>query len=163
VAEAVPQYAGILETVAAQFPGAPERVRFQETLRRLIDLLVSGLIEGTYSAAVEAGLEDVEQVRRHPRRVVCLTPAAGEASVALKAFLHRRVYSAEVLLEERGRVAAMLAELFGFFLEHPDRLPPPYSEQAAAEAPHRVVCDYIAGMTDGFFRRTYQRIVEHGE
>jgi dGTPase len=163
VAEAVPQYAGILETVAAQFPGAPERVRFQETLRRLIDLLVSGLIEGTYLAAVEAGLQDVEQVRRHPRRVVCLTPAASEASVALKAFLHRRVYSAGVLLEERGRVTAMLAELFDFFLEHPDRLPPPYSEQAAAEAPHRVVCDYIAGMTDGFFRRTYQRIVEHGE
>jgi dGTPase len=123
---------------------------------------VSGLIDGTYSAAVEAGLADAGEVRHHPRRIVRLTPAAGEASAALKEFLRRHVYSAEVLLEERKRVTAMLAELFGFFLEHPDRLPHPYSEQAAGEAAHRVVCDYIAGMTDGFFRRTYQRIVEDG-
>ena len=162
VAAAVPHYAGILETVELQFPAAPERIRFQETLRRLIDLLVTGLIEGTYSAAVEAGLANAGEVRQHPRRVVCLTPAAGEASAALKEFLRRRVYSAEVLLGERKRVTAMLAELFGFFLEHPGRLPHPYSEQAAGVAPHRVVCDYIAGMTDGFFRRTYQRIVEEG-
>jgi dGTPase len=162
VAEAVPHYAGILETVDLQFPGAPERIRFQETLRRLIDLLVSGLIDGTYSAAVEASLADAGAVRHHPRRVVCLTAAAGEASAALKEYLRRHVYSAEPLLEERQRVTAMLAGLFGFFLENPARLPHPYSEQAAGAAPHRVVCDYIAGMTDGFFRRTYQRIVEEG-
>jgi dGTPase len=163
VAEAVPQYAEILGVVERQFPGEPERIRFQEALRRLIDLLVSGLIEGTYSAAIGSGLADVDDVRRHPRRVVSFTPAASEASAALKEFLHRHVYSTEVLREERKRVTAMLAGLFGFFLEHPESLPSPYSEQAAGEAPHRVVCDYIAGMTDGFFRRTYQRIVEHGE
>src|SRR5512140_2440113 len=108
VAAAVPHYAGILETVELQFPAAPERIRFQETLRRLIDLLVSGLIEGTYSAALEAGLANAGEVRHHPRRIVCLTTAAGEASAALKEFLRRNVYSAEVLLEERKRVTAML-------------------------------------------------------
>ena len=49
----------------------------------------------------------------------------------------------------------MIAELFQLFLDHPERMPEPYSQAALAEAPHRVVCDYIAGMTDSFFRRTY--------
>ena len=161
VAEAVPQYTEIVETLEVQFPGASERTLFQEALRRLINLLVSGLVEGTCSSAMEAGLGGIEQVRRHPRRLAALTPGAASASTALKAFLHRHVYSAAPLLQERGRVTAMLAALFGFFVEHPDRLPSPYRELAAEQAPHRVVCDYIAGMTDGFFHRTYGRIMEN--
>ena len=53
----------------------------------------------------------------------------------------------------------MIAELFQFFLDHPDRLPEPYSRQALDEPAHHVVCDYIAGMTDVFFRRTYEQTV----
>jgi dGTPase len=53
----------------------------------------------------------------------------------------------------------MIGELFRFFLDHPGRLPPPYCQQALAEPAHRVVCDYIAGMTDAFFHRTYEQTV----
>jgi dGTPase len=162
VAESVPAYARILEAVEMQFPGAPERVRFQEAMRQAIDLLVSGLIEGACTAAVEAKLRDVEDVRRHPARIARLAPEAGSAGAGLKAFLHANLYSAPALLEERVRVTTRLAELFRFFLDHPDRLPSPYREQVAAAPPHRIVCDYIAGMTDGFFHRTYERIVENG-
>ena len=163
IAHQVPAYAEILAGVDTQFPGASGRIRSQEALRRLIDLLVSGLIEGTHSAAVEAGLKDVDQVRAYPRRVARLTPAAAAASAALKEFLRSHVYMSPALLGERNRTSAMLAELFTFFLEHPGRLPAPYDQQAAGPAPHRVVCDYIAGMTDGFFRRTYGKIVENRE
>jgi dGTPase len=161
IAAAVPEYAEILGAVAVQFPGAVERAQFHEALRRLIDLLVGGLLTGTYRAAVDAGLQDVVQLRAHPRRVACLTPQAQSASASLKSFLHRQVYSAAALLEERRHVTLMLAELFDYFLEHPAGLPVAYREQAADQAPHRVVCDYIAGMTDGFFHRTYQRIIQH--
>ena len=119
-----------------QFPAAPERIRFQETLRRLIDLLVTGLIEGTYSAAARGRPADAGEVRHHPRRIACLTPAAGATSAALKEFLRRHVYSAEDLLEERQRVAAMLGELFGFFLEHPE--PPAPSATANRRAARRL-------------------------
>jgi len=161
IAAAVPEYADILDAVAVQFPEAPDRAQFQEALRRLIDLLVSGLVTGTRAAAVDAGLKNVAQLRSHPRRVASLTPEARSASASLKSFLHRQVYSAGVLLEERRRVTRMLAELFEYFLEHPGCLPAAYIEQAADQPPHRVVCDYIAGMTDGFFHRTYRRIIQN--
>jgi dGTPase len=160
IANAVPQYAAILEDAEMQFPGATERIRFHETLRCLIDRLVSGLIEGTFTAATEAGVKDIEEVRRYSGRLVRFTPETQATTAALKEFLWRNVYFSGVLLEERRRTTAMLAELFQFFLSHPDRLPSPYCEQAACEHPHRVVCDYIAGMTDGFFHRTYESIAE---
>ncbi|MDX2154730.1 MAG: dNTP triphosphohydrolase [Bryobacteraceae bacterium] len=155
VAAAVPQYAEIREEIDFQFPGSPERVRFQEALRRLVDLLVSGLIEGT--AAKAAGLGDYEAVRRAPQRVGAYSPAAAETSLALKAFLRSRVYFSDDLVEERGRAAVAIAELFGFYLKYPERLPPGHRE---GEAPlYRVVCDYIAGMTDGYFQKTYAELI----
>jgi dGTPase len=163
VAAFAPSFADILDTASNQFPGAPERVRFSEALRRLIDLLVSGLIEATFAAASEARLQDAEDVRRFPHRLACFTSEARATNAALKDFLRRNVYSSEGVLEERERSTAMLSDLFGFFLSHPDRLPSPYREQADAGPVHRVVCDYIAGMTDGFLKRTFQRTIEEPE
>ncbi|HSB13110.1 MAG TPA: dNTP triphosphohydrolase [Bryobacteraceae bacterium] len=163
VAASVPSFSVILETVSNQFPGASERVHFLEALRRLIDLLVSGLIEGTFAAASEARLRDVEDVRRFPGRLACFTPEARATDTALKDFLRRNVYASEGILEERERSTAMLSGLFEFLLRHPDRLPSPYREQAGEGPVHRVVCDYIAGMTDGFLKRTFQRTVAEPE
>jgi dGTPase len=163
VAASVPSFSVILETVSNQFPGASERVHFLEALRRLIDLLVSGLIEGTFAAASEARLRDVEDVRRFPGRLVCFTPEARATDAALKDFLRRNVYASDGILEERERSTAMLTGLFDFFLHHPDRLPSPYREQAGEGPVHRVVCDYIAGMTDGFLKRTFQRTAAEQE
>ena len=52
--------------------------------------------------------------------------------------------------ESTGRIEAV----FGFFMKHPDRLPVNYLEETAGDPLHRKVCDYIAGMTDGFLVRT---------
>jgi dGTPase len=162
IAQEIPEYAAVMRSVRESFPLAPERLLFHETLRRLIDLLVSGLIEGTGTAAAECGLKDVEEVRLCSRRLARFTPAAARTSSALKDFLRRHVYFSAELLEGRRRVAVLLGELFQFFLDHPDELPPAHRSEARGEALHRLVCDYIAGMTDGFFRRTYGRFLENG-
>jgi dGTPase len=159
VAAAAPYYGELYEAAAQQFPGAPESARFHETLRGLIDALVSGLIEGTVRRASEAGIGTMEDVRGHPERLAAFTPETETANRDLKRFLHRRVYTAPVLREERDRAAAMIAELFDFFVEHPERLPASHGELIPAEPAYRVVCDYIAGMTDGFFQRTYQQVL----
>jgi dGTPase len=157
VAACVPQYAAILDTIDTQFPGATARERFHETLRQLVDTLVSGVIDGTVEQARLAGVETTDEVRAFPRRLAAFTAEAAETSRQLKRFLLAKVYEAPALTEGRSRSVAMVGELFQFFLDHPDRLPAAYQEQAAQEAPHRVVCDYLAGMTDSFFHRIYEQ------
>ena len=159
VAAEAPYFRELHEAAEQQFPGAPESARFHETLRGLIDALVSGLVHGTVSRATEAGIGSVEDVRRHPARLAAFTAETETANRDLKRFLHRRVYTAPDLIGERDRAAAMIAELFNFFLEHPDRLPSSYGESIPAEPSYRVICDYIAGMTDAFFQRTYQMVL----
>jgi len=157
IAESVPAYARILEELETQFPGASERERFQESVRRLIDLLVTGLIQGTVQAAAESGVGNVEELRRHPRRIAAFTAESRAANQGLKRFLHGHVYSSEALASERLKSTSMIAELFQFFVEDPGRLPDHHRELSENSPIHRVVCDYIAGMTDGFFHRTYDQ------
>ena len=159
IALEVPRYAEIYEIIETQFPGATAREKFNEALRQLIDMLVSGLIEGTLETAGQSGARGVEDVRAFPRRLAAFTSAAGTASRELKSFLHRRVYSSPALDQDRRRSTVMMAELFEFFLEHGDRLPEPYCDMLETEPSHRVVCDYIAGMTDSFFRRTHEHML----
>src|SRR5438874_2133147 len=101
IAEAVPAYAERLDTIETQFPGATERERFQESVRLLIDDLVSGLIEGTVAAAKASGATGFEAVREQRSRLARFSPEARETSLQLKRFLMRNVYSSDALEEDR--------------------------------------------------------------
>lgn len=151
----VPLYASIAEAIETQFPGSPERIQFHEALRLLIDSLVSGLIAGTADACGQAGVADSQAVRTFPTRLARFTETSHQTSLALKHFLGERVYFSAPLAVERERSSQMIAELFQFFVSRPDRMPEPYAQASAGNAPHRVVCDYIAGMTDRFLVQTH--------
>jgi dGTPase len=143
-----------------QFPGAAPRERFHEILRQLMDALVTGLIEGTAAAVSAAGVQNADDVRRFPRRLAVFTPEAADSSRQIKRFLLDKVYTSPELQADRARSMALIGELFRFFMDRPERLPEPYRVQSGAEPLHRVVCGYIAGMTDSFFGRVYSSAFE---
>jgi dGTPase len=162
IAACVPRYREILETVDTQFPGATPRERFYEALRYLIDILVSGLIEGTLAEAEVSGAANSAEVRAYPKRIACFTSTIAQTNRELKQFLHARVYYSPALTSARQLSAARIAELFQYFLDHPDHLPEGYREEAVREPLHRVVCGYIAAMTDSYFQRIYQQTIDSG-
>jgi dGTPase len=157
VCQWVPEFGRRWEEVESQFPGASEREQFQEVLRGLVDWLVSGLVQGTVEAAEAASAASVDDVRASPQRLVCFTPPAKSANRALKQFLHHSVYYSEPMVEERRRTAARIGELFEFWVAHPENLPEHHVKLLPSSPVHRVVCDYIAGMTDGYFERCFQQ------
>jgi len=160
IAAEVAAYAEILDVMETSFPGATERERFQESVRHLIDGLVSGLIQGTVTAAQASGVTDVESVRHFPTRIVGFTPEAAATTRELKQFLHRHVYSSAALAEDRRQSIERLGRLFAHLMAHPELLPHTDSETEDPVKPlHRAVCDYLAGMTDGYFQRVYAALL----
>jgi dGTPase len=85
----VPHYVDLWETVDTQFAGSTEGLRFNEALRMLIDWLVTGLLEGTFAAANVAGVESIDDVRRHPARLATIADGARDTNLALKQFLRK--------------------------------------------------------------------------
>ncbi|MBV9760912.1 MAG: dNTP triphosphohydrolase [Acidobacteriaceae bacterium] len=158
VCERVGVFAQLAEQAEMQYPGASERVRFWEAQRQLMNFLIGGFLEGTAAAAKAAGLESAEDVRRLDRRLAQLTPETAATNRELRRMLVDQVYSCSQLVSERAEAVTKMSELFEFLLEHPENIPA-YGERLRSEAAHRVVCDYMAGMTDGYLTRVHRELL----
>ena len=156
----VPQFGRISETIANQFPGASEEIQLYECLRGLIDWMAKALLEGTIEAVRQAGVETVDDVRRHPVRLARFGEEASAAAVQCKAFLRHHVYRAEPVVAERQASMDRIAWLFQYYVAKAGSMPENYEEAARDQPRHRVVCDYIAGMTDRYFNQTYLQVYE---
>jgi dGTPase len=87
---------------------------------------------------------------------VALSPGVLEALHALREFLFTRVYLRTQALEEHQKAIGVVRSLFAYYRDHPEDVPPEYLA-APGDLPTRIA-DYIAGMTDRFALRTYERI-----
>ncbi|HTG46575.1 MAG TPA: deoxyguanosinetriphosphate triphosphohydrolase [Actinomycetota bacterium] len=113
------------------------------------------VLGATHSARVNTLVLDlVEQSEGKPD--VRLSEQVAQALDALRDFMFAEVYLREGAREEHEKAVKLLRDLFAFFLEHPEQLPPEY-HRAPGDLPTRVA-DHIAGMTDRYALRTYERL-----
>ena len=155
----VPLFDAQFEAVEEIFPSVMPKLKFNEALKRILDAFTSDLIKSIRTTLERERIESVEDVRDSPRRLACFNPEMSQHTRGLKKFLCRRLYDHAALCREREGGAEMVAELFDLYLEHPNRLPRAYRARIEQEAPHRVICDYIAGMTDTFLQKQFQEVV----
>ena len=160
IGESIPIFSELAETAENQFPGAPEYVRFWEIQRHLMNVLVSGLVQGTAEAANAARVETVEDVRALDHRLARMTPEAGAINAQMRSLLINRVYSYAQLIEDRSAAVDKMRLLFEYFLQHPERMASGHRERLEEAPVYRVVCDYVAGMTDSYLLRTYKELVQ---
>jgi dGTPase len=125
----------------------------------MLDHLATGLIEYTRSVIAESGVQNVEDVRQAPRRLAGFSASLAAENAALKKFLLARLYDNPAIVGDRERSVEALAQLFDFYVEHPNAMPKAYAELAQSAPKHRVVCDYIAGMTDHYLLRQHAELL----
>ncbi|PYU04297.1 MAG: deoxyguanosinetriphosphate triphosphohydrolase [Acidobacteria bacterium] len=142
--------------VDAAYPQAREKLKFNEALKRVLDLLATDLIEATERRVRESGAASVEDIRRAPKRLAGFSEEIAARNAELKRFLYKRVYEHPSITEDRDRSVRCLEELFAYYLENPAAMPAFYAQLAGREPRHEVVCDYIAGMTDQFLLRQHK-------
>ncbi len=145
------------QEVRGLYPAAPEKLQFNETLKRVFDRLVTDLITNTRARVAEAGAHSVEAIRRHPERLAAFSPAVEQERRQLKEFLYENLYFSPALEGEKDDAERIVGELFAHWMEEPDDLPRNYREKAAEDPLPRVICDYIAGMTDPFIYQQYEK------
>ena len=158
IQEEVPLFERLSGTVRSEYPRAQERIWVSETLRRLIDFLVTDLIEFTWSEIRACGIQSVEDVRRQKTQIVSLSPPTSRLNQRLKRFLNKRLYDDPTLKQARLSAQELIEGLFGYYLLNPEALPDHHRSRLRASELPRVVSDYIAGMTDGFAEQQLRKI-----
>ncbi|MGH9406447.1 MAG: deoxyguanosinetriphosphate triphosphohydrolase [Terriglobia bacterium] len=158
IRDGLPLFERLCRPLTKTYPAAPEKLLFNETLRRLVDLLVTDLIDATRARIRKHQIRSVDDVRRLDQRLVGLSPDMAAENARVKRFLQSHLYAHPKVSAERRTITASMERLFRHYLAHPRSLPPSYSARNANEPAEQVVCDYIAGMTDNFFEDQYRRI-----
>jgi dGTPase len=143
--------------VQALHPDAAEKLLFNEALKRVFNLLVTDLITHTGQRIEQADVHSVEAIRRHPERLAAFSPTVAAQRKQLKDFLYENLYFSPALEGEKEDAERIIGELFAHWMEEPDDLPRNYREKAGLEPLPRVICDYIAGMTDPFINQQYEK------
>jgi len=159
ILEGVPGFAEFYAEIDRRYLQARAKLKFNEALKRLLNRVVTDLIEETKAQVLASGGATVEDIRRHPRRLAAFSSVAQRQNAELKRFLFAKLYDQPPLTEERERSVRALEELFHFYCGRPGAMPGYYAGQAQREPVHRVVCDYIAGMTDQFLLRQHRELV----
>jgi dGTPase len=140
-----------------RYPNAAEKLVFNEALKSIFDGFVGDLITNTEQRLKAAGAHSLDNVRRHHERLVAFSPSIEEQRRGLKDFLYENLYYSPALAAEKEDAERITGELFVHWMEEPDDLPRSYREKTAQEPLARVICDYIAGMTDPFIYQQYER------
>ncbi|MEO8445596.1 MAG: deoxyguanosinetriphosphate triphosphohydrolase [Gammaproteobacteria bacterium] len=148
-------------------PGAPRRVLIHETIRAMINEVVTDLVENSQRNIQARRLRTSDDVRALTKPLVALSPRVLADHLALKRHLRRHLYRHPRVIDVTSRAQDMLKAVFQRFLADLKSMPREHADRARAweaeQGPKgraRAVADYVAGMTDRYAVSAYQRLVD---
>ncbi|MGA2707251.1 MAG: deoxyguanosinetriphosphate triphosphohydrolase [Steroidobacteraceae bacterium] len=160
---AVPLFAQFHAEVRALHPKLAGRRLVYEILRRMINHLVTDLIDSSAERLRTAGVASIQAVRAHPAPLIGFSATTRELNLSLKTFLREHVYKHYKVQRMTSKARRVVRELFDALFADPGLMPDEHratgSRREAVQGPAgraRAVADYIAGMTDRY------AILEHG-
>ena len=142
--------------VLQAFPGLSGRRLVHETVRRMIDTLVTDLIEASSENIRREKPGSLEEVRSAPA-LVSFSESVRAEQLELKRFLNEKLYRHYRVARMSSKARRIVTELFGAFLAEPILLPPEFQSRASDDKP-RAIADYIAGMTDRYAMLEHRRL-----
>ncbi len=147
--------------VHGKYPDLDDRRLIYEIIRRMINVVVTDLIDQTRNNLDADGPQSIDDVRVAGRPLVAMSDEVYAQHAGLKKFLNEHLYRHERKLEMTAKVQAVLNELFASYMADVTRMPPQFATMAKSQDDSgraRIVADYIAGMTDRFALAEHERI-----
>ena len=157
----IPLVGPIIGEITARYPGVEAGRAANEVVRRVIDSMVTDLIDETKKRAHALKPKSAQEVRDLTVPLVAFSESMQASHLALKQFLFDHVYRHPRVNRMSSKARRIVVKLFQFFNEEPDCLPWEWRE--ATEGPEtkktaKVVGDYVAGMTDRYAMNEYAKL-----
>jgi len=164
-ARELPLVGPAIRSAEARWPDAPRDILIAEAVSDLIGAMVEDVLGETRRRLAANPPADADAVRRAKSAYCGFSPEMEKDLSGLRAFLHENMYRHYKINRARSQAKRIIKSLFDLFFSEPETLPPEWREryEGAGEAGNearlaRVVCDYIAGMTDRYAIREYRRL-----
>lgn len=165
--EKVSMLGEIIGQVRKAYPDISEHYLVQETIREMIGAMVQDVLTESQKRLKKLKAQTSDDVRHASQAVVAFSEPMAEKVEELRTFLYERMYRHYTVMRVRSKVEHIIKDLFDAFQKDPNLLPEGW-QQRVAEAGGmiddtkraRIVCDYIAGMTDRYAIREHERLFD---
>lgn len=147
------------ENLRKRYPKIKEEIRKYQTIKSLINLQVQDIIEQTAKAIEKEHVDCPQKVKERPKLVV-FSKALSKQRKGLRQFLNAKLYQHYKVIRMSSKAKRFIQELFECYVANPEQLPPTSRGRLEKEGARRVVCDYIAGMTDRYAQKEYSRLFQ---
>ncbi len=149
----VPLVAQTFEDVRRRYPNLGRDRLIHEAVRDLIGIMVADVLAESRKRLTELAPQSAQEVRELDRPVIAFSEDFKKREAPLRKFLFENMYHHYKVNRMMGQAGRVVKELFELFIDNPNLLPT--DVQARCDGPHeartaRVICDYIAAMTDQF-------------
>ena len=179
--DAVPLFKRAHDEVARLYPQAPARRAVHETIRRMINRVVSNVIETSAARLQAAAPAHINAVRHHGAPLIAMSEAMHAEHLELKQFLHHELYRHYKVRRMTTKARRVVQQLFVALMDDPQLMPPEHAQAAemleqgtvaagsdgsvvaGKSGRARAVADYIAGMTDRYAILEHRRLFDPGE
>lgn len=149
------------EDVKRKFPGEDFKVQKYQTIIRIINAQATDLVETVLKTIEDESIKSIADVRARKKPIARFSPAMEKKNRQLKKFLLDNLYKHNRVERMAYKAERIIQELFKVYLKKPKLLPPHvHSMIAGGKDEHRVVCDYIAGMTDRFALDEFKKLFD---
>jgi dGTPase len=141
-------------------PRVRDDIRKYPTIRLLINDQVGDVIAQTESNLARRRIKSSADVSRTPERLVSFSARMCALRAPMRDFLIKNLYQHYRVVRMSNKAYRFMTSLFNIYLDKPEQLPPTTQSRLKREEKQRVICDYIAGMTDRYALDEYKKFFE---
>ncbi|MFA5338781.1 MAG: deoxyguanosinetriphosphate triphosphohydrolase [Candidatus Omnitrophota bacterium] len=152
----IPLWKKICEEISRAHPSMSNSIRKYQMVRSLINTEVTDLVNESGKRIEDLGIASAESARSRPERTIAFSKGLLEERKPLKKFLYDNLYMHKRVVRTADKSRRFIRELFNYYISNPEQLPAAAGREA--EDRYRVVCDYIAGMTDRYALDEYIKL-----
>lgn len=156
----VPMWARTMESIDARYPGLNFETKRSQIVRHLINLQVSDVITHSLENINSFNINSVDDLTGVKVKILDFSPKVSEERKPMRDVLMDKLYRHYRVVRMSNKASRFLKSLFRVYLDDPRQLPPQAQEELGSRGVHRVVCDYMAGMTDRYALDQYKKFFE---
>jgi len=138
----------------------PDKIRKYQIIRRLIDTQIEDLLVTSEKNITASGIKNLADVKKHKKKLVAFSEDMQKKRKELRVFLMDNLYKNFRVMRMSDKARRFITGLFKVYLEKPEQLPPSDQKKIKKAGNHRVICDYIAGMTDRYALDEYKKLFD---
>jgi len=150
----------IIYELKERYPNIDDNLLTYQMLRMSISKMIKDIIKNSKKNILRFNIKTNNDVFNHPNFLISMSDSMKIHSLKISKFLYKNVYNHPKLIQKRANVENIILKLFEYLEKNFDQLPNDWLSKNNLQGKHRIICDYISGMTDRYASNLYKSLYD---